>query len=488
MIRTADAEWVVRDSVSRSTADDGLITASGTAVRFVVGLLGTVVVARALGPETYGVAVLVTLIAGLAELVRVSGAAASLVRAPTVDGPVASRVHRATVLLGVGAAVVVACSSRWIATLSEVAGPLEIACLGFVFVPAGLGAVPSALSARNGRFRALAIAEAGSVLVATGLAVLSAVAGLGVWALVVQAVAAMSAQCLVVRLLVPWRPGPRAAWREVRGHFRFGLNLLAVQVLNALSRGVDKLVVSVVCGPAAAGVYAQASLLQVIALEQVTAPVQRVVVPLLSRARQDTERLRRSTRDTVTTTALVLWPLFAVLAVLAHPLVEVLFSRAWLGAAPILQVLAVGGAAQTVSYVTTWLFSVLGFVGRQTVWTVVARPVFVLVCIAASPGGVLGVAAAYSAVSVVLVVPQLLLAVHGSAVRVRDVVGGLWQPATVAVFTAMAVATVLAVRPLGSVVAVALGGGVAVVTWMLCLFALPTPRRWLLAIIASREQ
>lgn len=476
--RTTSTDWHAGEELLHvRAARGGIVTAAGTWIRFVVQIVATIVLARALGPSAYGFTAVVMVVSGFAELVRVSGAAASVVRSPHMDGAVAARLHRLTVLLGLVGAVVVAAASPVIAASSSVSSPLMVAVLGLVFLPAGLGAVPAALLARNLRFRETAFAEVIAVVVGTGAGLVAALAGAGPWALVAQALAFMLVQCVVVVASCPWRPGAPAPWAAVRGHLHFGGNLFTVQSLNVLSRGADKLLVSAVFGASAAGLYAQASQLVVLPLEQVTGPVQRVAIPVLSRARADAERLRKYTRVVVGATVTVLWPAFGLLAVLAEPVVDVLFGRAWLGAVPVLQVLAIGACAQVLSYVSTWLFSVTGVVGRQTVWTLVTRPVLIGACALGLPWGPTGVAVGFAVMSAVLVVPQFVAATRGSVLRLRDVVAPVWSAAIVAVVAAVPALVVFRVTALDGWAAIGVGAGTALAGFALAAALVPEVRR-----------
>lgn len=454
----------------------GLVTAAGTWLRFVLQLGTVVVVARLLGPTEYGAAALVLVVALAAELIRTSGVATVTIQARTLDDALASSLHWLNAGLGVlvGTVVTVVC------TVTDVL-PATLAgtgwMLGVVFVAAGFGAVPAARMNRALEFRFLAVAEVAAMVAGCATALVLAADGFGARALVWQSLVFAVVLCLVVTVAARWRPSRPAPWATTAVALRSAGNALTVQLLNFATRNVDKLIVGAAFGPTATGLYAQASQLLVLPLEQINGPLQRVAIPVLSRVSTERERFARYYREIVSVVGFVLWPLFAVLAVLAVPLVVAVFGTEWEPSASIFQILVIAGFAQTLGYVNVWLFIATGRFGRQTAWAFITRPIVLASFFVGLPWGVHGMALSYSICSLVMVVPGFLAATRGTAIGPRDLLAPLPWPVLVAVVSALAAGAVSALVPGGHWAQVILGGLAALVVYGLAMTLLPGPRR-----------
>ncbi|MBC9719530.1 lipopolysaccharide biosynthesis protein [Streptomyces sp. TRM66268-LWL] len=419
-----------------------MITASGTWVRFVIQLATVVLVARLLGPEQYGFAAIVLVYAAGAELLRVSGLSLVVVQRASLPQAVVSSLHYLSISAGLLITVVLVAAGPWLAAVLSVPGHTsELTLLAILFALASSAAVPAALLARNLVFGRLAAVELMAALAGSGGAIALSVAGAGRTALVVQALVFALLQCGGTLLSCPWRPGRPAPWHDVCEHMGFAANVSAVQLLNYVTRSFDKILVGAFAGPAAAGLYTQASQLLVLPLEQVSGPLQRVAIPAFSRVHASRDRFRRSYRTVVTVVGYVLWPTFVTLAVLADGIVRVLFGPAWAEAASLFRILAIAGFGQTLGYVTSWVFVATDQVSRQSAWAFASRPIQLFSLLAGVPWGVRGMALAYALTSVGMVLPAFLLARARAGLRVMDLFAPVLWPGVVALTVAASLTT-----------------------------------------------
>ncbi|ROQ17728.1 O-antigen/teichoic acid export membrane protein [Curtobacterium sp. PhB172] len=484
MTHTASPDWRPSAPLATAAARGGLITAAGTATRFVVQLVTVVLIARLLGPSEYGFAVVVLLLTGLAELLRVGGVGALVTRAPTLTAAATSTLH----LLSAGLGVLIAGA---FALAAPALGPVlgfpasggSIGLLAVVFATAGASAVPGALLARNLRFRALAVVEVLAMVAGATTALVLALAGAGSFALVAQALVFATVLTTGTLVVCPWWPTRPAGLRTVRAELGFAANVSLVQLLNFAARNTDKVLVGAAFGPVAAGLYAQAGQLLTIPLEQVNGPLQRVAVPVLAKVAGERARFARYYRSLTALTGYVLWPTFAVLGVLADAVVAVLFGPEWAGSVPIFRILVLAGLAQTLGYVTVWVFVATGQGKRQTTWALISRPLVVASFVIGAPWGVTGMAWASSIGALLLVVPGFVIAGRLPGLTLRDLVVPVVRPGLVALVAGWAA---LATRQLalGPWLTIAVGCAAAAVAIALAVLVVPGVRRDVVVLAA----
>ena len=222
--------------------------------------------------------------------------------------------------------------------------------LAFGFLFACLASVPTALLQRDFQFRLLAIRRLLGAAAAGIAGVTFAVMGLGVASLVVQALVQGAIALVVAWLAVSWRPGitvSRSALNEIG---RFTVAITGIEVLTFLSRHSDDMMVGTFLGVRALGYYTVGYRVLLYAIELLTATISAVALPAFARLQDDKAAMRRAFYRATRLSAAIAVPAFAGMAVLAGILVPLLFGPQWRPSIPVMQVLAVVGILQSVTY------------------------------------------------------------------------------------------------------------------------------------------
>lgn len=456
----------------------GLFSLAGTALRASVQIAANVVVARLLGPDAYGTAATVLALGIVLELVRNSGFAAVVLRSGDQPTAVLVALHRASTLVGVLLAAVVGCAG--LAVLVAVPGvpygPLLLV-VGMAFPLAGFVAVPVAGMARRHEMAGVVAIESVAIVLGAVVSIVLALAGVGPLAVVAQVLVLWVVVAIGVVAVHAVPRGAPAPWAEVRSMAGLARDVSLVQLVSLVARAGDRVLAAVLFGPAASGFYVQAMQLMTLPLDQIGAAVQRVAVPALASAARDD--LRRRFRQLVGTVTLLAWPLLALLGLLAGPVVRLLFGVEWLGSAALLPHLAVAGAGQALGFVAVWFFVASGRARRQVRWALVSQPVVIAALVVGATWGVRGMATAFAAACVALVVPAFLVAARGSGLRLRDLFVPVVPAAVGSVAAVIAAEVVRAALPTTLVWSVVVPGATGMATAVLAACAFPAVRHHL---------
>jgi PST family polysaccharide transporter len=187
---------------------------------------------------------------------------------------------------------------------------------------------------RRMTFRPLAlrslIGRSGGAVLAIG----AALAGAGVWALVVQQVASVALASLALWLFAARRPRFRFSAASVRGLLGFGIrtvatNLLFFSVPRAFVIGIGALL-----GTVAAGYVTLAGRCVDMLRDLAAGAILQLSLPVFSRLQDDTAELERHFTAAVEITTTAMFPVFAGLAVTAPEVVTLVFGASWQPAAP----------------------------------------------------------------------------------------------------------------------------------------------------------
>jgi PST family polysaccharide transporter len=387
-------EGVAIGSVARRGA---FVTAAGQLIKLIAQCLSLVVLSRLLTPSDFGVVGMVMALVTIGEVVRDFGLSYAAVQARDLTSAQRSNLFWTNWSIGILLAASVVMSAPLVASFygrPELISIVQL--LALVFVANGFATQFRADLLRRLQFGAIAIADVLAQSVGLAAALILAMNGAGYWALVYQQLG-QSAICAVLlaglsRQLFG-RPSRKAGMGPL---IRYGTQTAASQMIAYLSRNVDSIAVGRGYGPEALGLYDRAFQLLMLPLNQLSAPATSVAVPILSRLQDDRDRYCALL---VKAQTLLLYGILTVVTgmfVLADVLVPLVFGPQWVSSIAPFRVLAVGGFFQAAGYVSYWVYLSRGLARRNLFQTVLGRGIVIVLVIAGSNFGVLGIAAGYS--------------------------------------------------------------------------------------------
>lgn len=382
------------------------------ALRLVLQVGISVLLARLLPPADFGAIAMVMVFAGFAASFSDLGLSAALVQKKDLQPRHSSTAFCVQVLSGVFLAVLLAVAAPLISSFYRAPRLLPL-CLGIAptFIVSAWSGVPMALLQRTMGFRRIAQIETAAALLSGAVAVAMALKGFGVWSLVSQAFLCALLTSVLSARQSGWKTSfafDRPAWRELR---QFSVALTGYNVLNYGIRNLDNLIIGKFIGPAALGFYSRAYNLMLFPIKQMSGAVSRVMFSALSSIQDQADRQRQIYLRTTRLIALATFPLMAGMAVLAEPLILLLFGPSWIESAPILRVLAIVGMLQSVGTTAGWIYTSQGRTDIMFFYSTGAFIVYGLAFLIGIRWGVLGVAVAYAASNLLILwVPSWTLA------------------------------------------------------------------------------
>jgi len=421
----------------------GMLWAYGSYVggRLLV-LLSTVVLARLLTPADFGIVALALVFTAFLETLSDLGLTQALMLVEDEEQLLrkADSVWSASVLIALVLAAVVA-------ALGPVASdffhePKLVAVmpvLGLNFLLRALGSTHYALAQKRLHFRARAQAELADVLVRGGIGIALAVAGAGVWSIVLGYTVGTLAMTAALWLLVPWRPRIRLKLEDLSGMIAFGGALTAVGIIGAVLGATDDLIVGKVLGTTQLGLYNIAYRLPELLIMNLSLVAGQVLFPAMATLPRDSlpDAFLRALRYTL----IVGLPLTVGLGILAEPFLVTTFGEKWRDAAEAMQVMALWTLMAPIGIIIGTAYKSLG---RADILLKLAIPqavILVPAIILVAHHGIVLVAACQAAVALSFTCLALVVAKRVLVLRWSDIWAALWPPTTAA--AAMAAALLL---------------------------------------------
>ena len=181
-----------------------------------------------------------------------------------------------------------------------------------------------------------------------------------------------------------------------------GISYLGVKLMVYLSQNMDNFLIGWILGPVKLGIYVIAYRVLTVFTEVLGLTINQVALPMFARYQHDPERLHEAFYAAVELSATVGWPVFAGLALLASPLLPLIFGVKWAASAPVMVGLSIAGLVQVASIFTQNLVIATGNVGREFRWNLLATTVEVAGFAVAAPFGIVAVAFSLAATTALL--------------------------------------------------------------------------------------
>jgi O-antigen/teichoic acid export membrane protein len=310
------------------------------AVSFVV----SIIVARMVAPAAYGLVAMLSVFMALGQAFTELGFGASLVQRREITADDETTVFVINLAAGLIITATLCAISPLVALFMRQETLTKLLCvqsLGILIASTGL--VQFAKLSRQMDFHVGAAIELAGTFVSGVVGIGMARAGLGVWSLVGLALSREIIRTSAAWLLIGWRPSGRFSKTRAASMWAYSGKLLYSSLFHRFVTNLYSILIGRIYAPAALGLYTRAISFQSLPSGLIVGIVQRVAFPLFSRHQDDKALLLRTLRRQIRLLALSISAVMGVLAAIASDLVPWLLGSRWAGAAPLLEILCIGG-------------------------------------------------------------------------------------------------------------------------------------------------
>lgn len=304
-----------------------------------VSFIVSIVLARILAPEDYGTIALVTVFTAILQVFVDSGLGTALIQKKDADEIDFSSVFYFNFVvclilyLGMFAAAPFIADFYGDVTLVPV-----IRILSLTIVISGVKGIQQAYVSRNMLFKRFFFSTIGGTIFSAVLGIAMAYAGFGIWALVAQQLSNTFIDTLILWITVRWRPIKSFSWTRLKYLLSFGWKLLVSSLLDTAYNNLRNLIIGKMYSSSDLAFYNQGDKFPKVIVTNINASIDSVLLPTMSSAQDDKERVKQMTRRAIKTSTYVMAPLMMGLAFCAEPIVSLVLTDKWLPCVPFLRI------------------------------------------------------------------------------------------------------------------------------------------------------
>lgn len=310
----------------------------------VVSFVVSVILARLLMPDDYGLIALVFVFTTLCDKLLIAGFATSLIQKKNADDTDFSSVLYFSMTVALFLYLLLFFGTSFIADFytkfdrSELISVVRV--LGLSLFVVAFNSVQHAYVSKNMLFKRYFFSTLGGTITSGAIGISMAYMGFGVWALVAQNLSMAIIDCCILWFTVRWRPRMLFSMHRLKSLFSYGWKIFIASLIKTLYNNLRSLVIGKVYTPADLAYYNRGQSLPQLLETNVTGTIDSVLFPAYSKLQGNKDALLNAVRRAVKTSCYFLMPALALLAAVSSPLVSVLLTDKWSPCVPFMQILA----------------------------------------------------------------------------------------------------------------------------------------------------
>ncbi len=354
-----------------------------------VGFGVSLVLARILLPEEFGLIGMIAIFISVGQTLVQSGLTQSLIRTTDISHADYSTVFFYNLFASIFIYALIYLGAPFIADFYEqpiLTNLTRLYCL--VFIINGFSAVQQARFTRHMNFKVQTIISLPATFIGGFVGILLAKLGYGVWSLVWSQLAVAGISSLSFWIFSSWRPGLIFSRKLFKQHFGFGFKLAASGLLDTIFNNAYLIIIGKFFAPAQVGFFTRAETMKQLPIKNLSSALNKVTYPLFSKIQDDDVRLKDMYSRLMKIVLFIIAPTMVLLGVIAEPLFRFLFTAKWLPAVPYFQILCIVGILYPIN---AYNLNVLKVKGRSDLFLkleIIKKIIITLVIIATIPFGI----------------------------------------------------------------------------------------------------
>jgi O-antigen/teichoic acid export membrane protein len=428
--------------LKNKTVRAGIINVGSKGFGFVIRIASIMILGRLLDPTDYGLFTMVIAFTGVLSIFAGFGLFHAAVQRSALSEDDSTSLFWMNVVFGGFLTLVTIAAAPVVSEFYREPRLVPVTqVVGASFIITSAGIQHAVLLHRRMLFGVKATIESLALLIGTVVSIGMAMTGYGYWALVSITITIPLATTIGLWIATGWIPGRPMIAPQSISMLQFGFGATMTGLFSYLTGNVDKLLIGRVLGTEAVGLYGRAFNLSNFPGDNLNATIGEVAFAALSRAKDEPERLRRYFLKFYSLVVTLSLPLTIVCLLFADDLVVVVLGPKWAAASEIFLLLAPTILVIAIMNPLGWLLNALGLIRRGLYIGAVNTPLVIAAVLIGLPYGPTGVAAAYSAVMLIKLIPVCAWALRGTGIGLRDIMASLSHPLAA---SAMATAVVFA--------------------------------------------
>lgn len=307
-----------------------------------VSFIVSIILARLLLPEAYGLVAIVTIFTSLANVFVKSGLGTSLIQKKDADTLDFSTVFYFNMAFSVVLYIVMFFLAPVIAYFygNDLISPvLRVSSISLLL--SGINNVQQAYVSKHLDFKKFFWSTLIGTVVSAVVGIIMAYNGFGVWSLVTQQLLNSFMDTVFLHFTIGWKPTREFSFNRLKSLYRFGWKIFAVDLMDTAYDDMQGLAIGKKYSSADLAYYNKGNQFPRIIARNIDNSIQSVTFPILSLAQDDKEKFKRIMHRGCSLSFYFICPMMIGMLCVARPMVLLLLTANWIGCVPYVQLFCI---------------------------------------------------------------------------------------------------------------------------------------------------
>lgn len=290
----------------------------------------TMVLARLLVPEDFGVIGVLSLIFTVANALTDAGLGGSLIKEKNLTKIDCSSIFSFNVVVSLVLYLIIFLSAGAIETYYEVEGLAKVArVISLTFVLNSFALVPKALIAKQVNFKLVCRISIISVIIASLCSIIYALIKPDVYAIVTYRVVLSAVSAILYLVYSKYQCSFKFSVASLKKLLPFGIFTTLSTVVDSIYENALSLIFGKVAGMGSTGYFYQAKKTEEALTISITSTIGQVAFPILTKHNDDYSTLKKESESIFRTILLLFTPMLLLISVYSEEIMVLLYGRGW---------------------------------------------------------------------------------------------------------------------------------------------------------------
>jgi len=301
----------------------------------------TIYVMRLLSPSDYGLMAMASVLLAFLSMFSEVGLGAALVQQKDVSTTKMRQVFGIVLFVNILIFLILNLIAPWVGTFyaqPKLVDIVRILSIQFLLIP--FCVFPEVLLQRQLEFKKRSLIDLGGAVLSSTATLFLALMDNGVWSLVFGNLIGQAGKLVALNVIAPFRELPSFSIKGMRDVLIFGRTVTASRFLWFFFTQADTVIIGRVLGETVLGMYAVAMHLATLPAQRVSAILNQVAFPVISRFQHDRDLIAFQLLKAFNLISFVAFPVLWGISSIAPELVVTVLGEKWVDAIVPLQILA----------------------------------------------------------------------------------------------------------------------------------------------------
>ena len=298
----------------------------------------SIILARLLLPEEYGIIALITIFLNIANIFIQSGFSSAIIQKKEVDEVDCDSVFYFNLIISIIAYFILYMLSPIISDFYK--NPILSSVLrvqSITLIIGGLNAIQNAIIQRKMQFKKLFIVSLVAIIIQGLVGIFMAYKNYGVWSLVISNLVGSIVTTIILWFITSWRPKLNFSIIRLKSMFKFGSRLLLSSLIDIIYNNLYSLIIGKKYDQEMLAYYNRGQNIPNILVTNINSSIDGVLFPALSTYQDDKKGMKMLVRRSIVTSSFIVFPIMFGLFAISKPLTIILLTDKWIDSVPFME-------------------------------------------------------------------------------------------------------------------------------------------------------